>query len=71
LVAFSDGVTEARSSGDEEFGEERLVSIVEANWQKTPDALLDCLLGTVHQFSAGAEQSDDLTLLILRYDGRK
>ena len=69
LVAFSDGVTEARNPGDEEFGEERLVSTVEANWELTPNALLDCLLDTIHQFSAGAELSDDLTLLVLRYVG--
>jgi sigma-B regulation protein RsbU (phosphoserine phosphatase) len=69
LVAYSDGLTEARDAGGDEFGEERLLSCVKANSDLSPTDLMECLLSTVHQFSAGTAQSDDLTMLVLRYTG--
>ena len=57
-VAFSDGITEARSVEGDEFGEERLLSCVEQNRELTPTDLLSRLLSTVEQFSAGTAQGD-------------
>jgi steroid delta-isomerase-like uncharacterized protein len=70
LVVYSDGMTEARNPDGEEFGDEQLMSCVRANTALTPTDLLECLLDTVHKFSAGAAQSDDMTLLALRFSGR-
>jgi steroid delta-isomerase-like uncharacterized protein len=67
LVVFSDGVSEAMNADGEEFGEERLVSCVEANREMPPAKMLECILETVQQFRADAVQSDDLTVFILRY----
>jgi steroid delta-isomerase-like uncharacterized protein len=69
LVVYSDGVTEARDGSGEEFGEERLLSCVQANRARSPVEIVDSLLSTVQAFSAGAAQSDDLTMLVLRYRG--
>jgi serine phosphatase RsbU (regulator of sigma subunit) len=69
LVAFSDGVTEARNADGEEFGEERLLACIESQRELAPSALLDRLLETVQQFSAGAARRDDSTVLVLRYSG--
>jgi serine phosphatase RsbU (regulator of sigma subunit)/predicted ester cyclase len=69
LVAYSDGVTEARDASDEEFGEERLLSCVQANCTRSPVEIVECLLSAVHEFSAGTTQSDDITMLVLRYTG--
>lgn len=66
LVVFSDGISEALNSRGEEFGEDRLVSCVEANRELPPANLLECVLEKVQEFRADAVQSDDLTLLILR-----
>jgi sigma-B regulation protein RsbU (phosphoserine phosphatase) len=71
LVAFSDGVTEALSRDGEEFGEERLLACVEERRTLAPESLLESILDTVRRFSAGAVQSDDLTILVLRYTGEK
>lgn len=70
LVVVSDGVTEAQNIDGDEFGNERLGSLVQANADLTPAALVECLLESVRQFSAGAEQHDDVTVLALRYEGR-
>jgi sigma-B regulation protein RsbU (phosphoserine phosphatase) len=69
LVAYSDGVTEARDPSGDEFGEERLLSCVQENCTRSPGEIRDCLLSAVRQFSAGTAQSDDVTMLVLRYTG--
>jgi sigma-B regulation protein RsbU (phosphoserine phosphatase) len=70
LVMVSDGVTEAQNIEGDEFGNERLWALVQANAALTPAALVECLLESVRQFSAGAEQHDDVTVLALRYKGQ-
>jgi len=69
LVAYSDGVTEARNFEGHEFGEERLLACVRANSDLGPADLLDGIFDAVDQFSAGTAQFDDLTLLALRLVG--
>jgi sigma-B regulation protein RsbU (phosphoserine phosphatase) len=69
LVVYSDGVTEALNDAGEEYGDDRFVSCVQAHRGMAADAFLDCLLESVHGFTAGAVQSDDITILTLRYDG--
>jgi sigma-B regulation protein RsbU (phosphoserine phosphatase) len=69
LVIFSDGITEALSANEDEFGDDRLMSCVQAHRELEPMALLDHILEVVRQFTAGAVQSDDLTGLVLRYTG--
>jgi len=69
LVAFSDGVTEALSIEGEEYGEQRLLDCVQANRDKSVSELLDSIFASVREFTAGAVQSDDVTALVLRYDG--
>jgi len=64
LVAYSDGVTEARR-GDEQFGEERLIETLRGRVDGSPDLIVSALLERVQEFSAG-DQSDDLTLLVAR-----
>jgi serine phosphatase RsbU (regulator of sigma subunit) len=62
-------VTEARNPDGEEFGEERLLACVLANTDLVPSELLQSVFSAVHEFSAGATQADDLTLLVLRFSG--
>ena len=65
LVVCSDGVTEALSDDQEEYGEERLRDAVAAHRDRPVSVLLAALQASVRQF-AGAVQSDDLTLLVAR-----
>ncbi len=71
LVAFSDGVTEALSASGEEYGEDRLFACVEANRQKSTREILDAIFASVREFSVGAVQSDDVTALVVRFDGQR
>jgi len=69
LVVFSDGVTEALNGDGIEFGEDRVLACINANRQAPAAVHLDSLIDAVRAFSVGAEQSDDLTALVLHYSG--
>ncbi len=69
IVSFSDGVSEAMNEEGEEFTDERLIECVNANLGKTPAEVLDALFADVKTFCAGADQSDDVTAVLVRYNG--
>jgi sigma-B regulation protein RsbU (phosphoserine phosphatase) len=67
LVLFSDGVTEAENLNHEPFELSRLSRAL-AGHEGTPvEALQQSILESVQTFSNGAGQSDDITLLVVRY----
>jgi sigma-B regulation protein RsbU (phosphoserine phosphatase) len=68
VVVFSDGVPEAFNPDWEEFGDDRLVEAVRTNADLPPSELLECLLEAVRAFANNAVQSDDVTVMVLRYN---
>lgn len=64
IVLFTDGVTEARNSADEEYGEDRLVAAAIANRACSAPALEARLTQDVNHFSGG-HLHDDATLIVL------
>jgi serine phosphatase RsbU (regulator of sigma subunit) len=69
IVAFSDGVTEAMNEEGEEFADERLLAGVDSYRAKPPQEILDALLADVRAFCGEATQNDDVTIVMVRYDG--
>ncbi len=69
IVAFSDGVTEAFNVAGDEYTDDRLLASIDRHRSKAPRALLDGLLGDVKVFAGEATQNDDLTLVMVRFDG--
>jgi serine phosphatase RsbU (regulator of sigma subunit) len=65
-AVFSDGVTEAASPDDEEFGEERLTDLLVAARNKPLEEVLDLVNRSLAEFTAGTPQADDITLVIVR-----
>jgi sigma-B regulation protein RsbU (phosphoserine phosphatase) len=64
LVAFTDGVTEARSMAGEEFGEDRLKAFLRDAAGAPPEAIASTLATCIRGWMAGAEQHDDVTFVI-------
>ena len=64
LVMFTDGVTEAANSRDEEFGEDRLAHLISALRDRGAHELKNRILQTVSSFTAGRAQ-DDATLVAI------
>jgi sigma-B regulation protein RsbU (phosphoserine phosphatase) len=67
LVLFTDGLTEARSATDEEFGEQRLLDAAIAHRACSAPALQARLAESVSSFTGGRMQ-DDATLMVLAAD---
>lgn len=64
LVAFTDGVTEARNTSGEEFGEERLKDFLRGAVGASVEEISSNLTGRIEEWIAGAEQYDDVTFVI-------
>jgi sigma-B regulation protein RsbU (phosphoserine phosphatase) len=67
VIVFSDGVTEAFNADWEEFGDDRLIECVRENAALPPVALLEKVMAAVRGFVKDAVQSDDVSVLVLRY----
>ncbi len=71
LVAYSDGISEAFNGDDEEFGEGRLMTAAAACLSLDAAAAVARLLAATDAFVAGAPQSDDMTIVVLRVLARE
>ena len=67
VVLFTDGVTEARNSEGEEFGEERLISCLTASQKESATAMVKNALQAVREFCGAAQPADDVTLAVVRF----
>ncbi|MBL0159624.1 MAG: PP2C family protein-serine/threonine phosphatase [Bryobacterales bacterium] len=66
IAVCTDGVTEARNPAGEEFGEERWAVAVAEAAGLSPERIVSHVLHAVDTFAAGAEQHDDLTIILLK-----
>ena len=73
IYFYTDGVTEAFNEKDELFGEERLLKLLgtESAAALAPDELLHFVRQDILQFAGAAVQSDDITMMLLSYFGKK
>jgi sigma-B regulation protein RsbU (phosphoserine phosphatase) len=67
FVLFSDGVSEAMDTKDDFYGEERLLGALAAAASGTPREMVSQVMADIRRFTAGAKQSDDITVLAVRY----
>jgi serine phosphatase RsbU (regulator of sigma subunit) len=67
LVFYTDGFSEAMNRDRELFGLERMVAALANSQRDTVEHLGNGLIGSVNRFVGDAPQSDDLTLLVVRY----
>jgi len=67
LVLFSDGVTEAMDPDEQLFGDTRLSEAIAGKQNMPLEDLQKEILNSVHAFTRGASQSDDITVLLVRY----
>lgn len=66
IVFYTDGVTEAMDKNGEEFGEERLVNVLQENKNKNPQEILDNIKDSIINFTKNTSQYDDITLIVLK-----
>ena len=66
LLAYTDGVTEARNPQGNLYGEKRLMSLITGHTYDSAMTLLDAIDTAVNDHTAGAAPSDDITMLAVR-----
>lgn len=66
LVMFTDGVNEAINSSNEEFGNARLDNIIRGLSNASSQQIIESVKDGIKEFVDGAEQSDDITMLVLK-----
>lgn len=70
FLLYTDGVNEAVNPQLEEYGEERLLACVNGCPGAAPEQIINAIRSEVRSFANGAQQSDDITILALRYRGK-
>ncbi len=66
LVLYTDGITEAANTEDEMFGEERLEQLLIEHRHASAREIEERVYTSVKDFAAGASQTDDLTMVIVK-----
>ena len=67
LYMFTDGVNEAENGVKEQFGDLRLEGLLRRNAALEPSELIAATLTEVEYHANGAEQSDDITVMCIKY----
>ncbi|MGA8596765.1 MAG: SpoIIE family protein phosphatase [Bryobacteraceae bacterium] len=67
LALFSDGATEAANPGDdEEFGEDRLLSILRREREQPAAGIIEAINREIAKYTGGTPPADDITLAVVR-----
>ncbi len=66
LLTYTDGVSEAMTAEDEEWGEERMISAAEKAYAADAEQILHAIFVAADEFTAKAPQHDDMTLLVMK-----
>ena len=66
LFLYTDGLTEAENATYELFGMQRITNVIK-DFNGSPQQLIETMIDAVHQFVGDTEQSDDLTMLAIKF----
>jgi sigma-B regulation protein RsbU (phosphoserine phosphatase) len=66
IALYTDGVSEAMNPESDFFGESRLSEVIEAHGHRSSDDLKHEVLNEVESFVDGAEQHDDMTMILVK-----
>ena len=67
ILLYTDGLTEAKDNEHHQYGLHRIEEVLELCAASSPMDLIESINESVRGFVKGAEQSDDLTLLAIKY----
>lgn len=66
MIIYSDGVTESVNENEEEFGEQRLIEVLQRNRTRTAAGIRDRIDEALTRFVGKAKSVDDLTMVIVK-----
>ena len=68
LFLYTDGLTEAKNTSRQAFGRSRVEEALNARIADAPEGIVNALSEAAHSFAGEAPQSDDLTMLMIKYE---
>ncbi len=69
VFIYTDGITEAANKSEELYGEERLFNSINSSEGDSVRSILESIKTNVKDFAQGVAQSDDMTMLIFKFNG--
>ncbi len=70
IYMYTDGVTEAFNKKGEQFSEERMIKAVSSCSKDPAQGMVEHTLAGIRHFAKDTFQSDDITVMVLKYRGR-
>ena len=71
MFLFTDGIIEARRPGGEEYGFERLASVLEQSAGGSPQEIISSVVASLHEVAGPEGLKDDHTILLLKFKEAK
>lgn len=68
LILYTDGISEAMTIQEEEWGEERMIAAARAAKGDSAEDVLETIFSAADAFTVGAPQHDDMTLMVLKLE---
>ena len=66
LIAYTDGISEAMNSAEEEWGEEAMILAAQQASDRTTEDIVKAIFAAAAVFVGNASQHDDMTLLVMK-----
>lgn len=66
IVLYTDGITEAKNIGKQQYGLERLCEVISQNWSQSANEIKQAVIEDVRQHIDTQKVFDDITLLVLK-----
>jgi sigma-B regulation protein RsbU (phosphoserine phosphatase) len=66
IVMYSDGITEAVNPQQEQFGDQRIATVVAAHRTRSASEIIDSIVAAVRQHADIAPQADDMTVVVVK-----
>jgi phosphoserine phosphatase RsbU/P len=71
IFFYTDGIVEAQNKNGEQYKLERLIQTLLENHEKSVDEIEKSVIESVHQFTQGVPQKDDITMVLLKVSKHK
>lgn len=66
VILYSDGITESMNPQQEQFGENRLLAVIQQHRSRSAAELLDEIIGAAKQHAGKEPQADDMTVVVVK-----
>jgi phosphoserine phosphatase RsbU/P len=66
MLAYTDGISEAMNSDEEEWGEEGMILAAQQSCDQTAEDIVKAIFAAADTFTANAPQHDDMTVLVMK-----